>query len=361
MPGAAGDRPAWVVGIGELHRCVATVFERLDLPAADADALAGLLVDTELRGHPDHGVAAVDFLMRCYRTGTLNPTPHVTVLHETDGALLLDGDRGCGPGAPERAMRWCVEKARDRGGMAVAAVRDWQLVVTGAFPRIAAEAGLVGFACTNYEPVIAPPGGVTPVLGTNPMAYAVPADRQPPVVVDIATSASAVLKVRVAAAQGTAMPEGAILDRDGAITTDPARFLTEGGLLTPLGFPLAPHKGFGLGLVVDILGGVLSGSTSGGDVTVGRTGCFFWALDVAAFMPVEEFRARVDALLDQVMGGERRPEAAELLAPGVRGARRHQELTARGTVPLAPESRQVLADACASLGVPLPVPARDGD
>jgi len=90
------------------------------------------------------------------------------VLRETDGAIHFDGDRGCGPSAPTRAMRWCVERARQRKGMAVAAIRDWQLLVAAPYARLAAEAGLIGFACANFLPLVAPPGGRTAVWGRSP-------------------------------------------------------------------------------------------------------------------------------------------------------------------------------------------------
>jgi LDH2 family malate/lactate/ureidoglycolate dehydrogenase len=95
----------------------------------------------------------------------------VRVLNETDDAILLDGDRGCGPRAPARAMRSCIERARERKGIAAAAVRDWQLLVAAPYARLAAEAGVIGFACTNFVSLVAPPGGRTAVFGTNPFAY----------------------------------------------------------------------------------------------------------------------------------------------------------------------------------------------
>jgi LDH2 family malate/lactate/ureidoglycolate dehydrogenase len=122
------------VRIDDLRHCLATAFERLQLTPAGAEGLSGLLVESELRGHPDHGVAALGALAGFYRDGTLNPRPRVRVLHETDGAILFDGDHGSGPGAPTRAMRWCIERARERKGMAVAAVRDWQLLVAAPTP-----------------------------------------------------------------------------------------------------------------------------------------------------------------------------------------------------------------------------------
>lgn len=344
---------ARLVEIDDLRRCLATAFERLELTTEHADGLAGLLVDSELRGHPDHGAAALGLLSGFYREGKLNPRPRVRVLRETDGAILFDGDRGCGPGVPTRAMRWCIERARERQGMAAAAVRDWQLLVPGFFARLAAEAGLIGFACTNYAPLVAPPGGRTAVLGTNPLAYGLPAGRHSPVVLDIATTVTAMQKVRVAAEEGKPMPEGVIFDRAGRPITDPAAFF-DGGLLAPLGSPHAPHKGFGLALFVDALGGLLSGAGYGGGVDSGAPGSFLWALDVEAFVPRQDFLARIDAQIDQIKQGERLPGVDELLVPGERGERRHAELCERGTVPLSPASWQILATECESLGAPLP-------
>jgi LDH2 family malate/lactate/ureidoglycolate dehydrogenase len=342
-----------LVRIDDLRRCLAVAFERLRLPPEDAEGLAGLLVDSELRGHPDHGVAALAVLAGFYRDGTLNPRPRVRVLQQTDGAIHFDGDRGCGPGVPTRAMRWCIDRARQHKGMAVAAVRDWQLLVAAPYARLAAEAGLIGFACTNFVPLVAPPGGRTAVFGTNPFAYGLPAQRHQPVVLDVATTVTSMQKVRVAAQQGRPMPDGVIFDHAGRPITDPVEFL-EGGLLAPLGYPQAPHKGFGLALLVDALGGVLSGAGFAQGVVGGAAGSFLWALDVEAFLPRQEFLARMDAQIDQIKQGERLPGVDELLVPGERGQRRYLDLTARGVVPLAPASWQLLATGCTSLAAPLP-------
>ena len=342
-----------VVRIDDLRDCLVAAFERLGLDPEDADGLAGLLLDSELRGHPDHGVAALGLLIRLYSDGTLNPRPRARVLRESDGALLLDGDRGCGPAQPARAMRWCIERARERKGMAVAAVRNWQLIAAGPYARIAAEAGLIGFACTNFNALVAPPGGRTAVLGTNPLAYGLPAHRHPPVVFDVATTVVAMQKVRVAAEKGESMPAGLIFDRLGLPTTDPAAFL-EGGSLAPLGSPQAPHKGFGLALLIDVLSGVLSGAGFAQGVATDAPGNFLWALDLEAFLPRAEFLARIDALVDQIKQGDRAPGVEELVVPGELGDRRHRTLTAAGAVALEPAGWQILTASCEAVGVPVP-------
>jgi LDH2 family malate/lactate/ureidoglycolate dehydrogenase len=196
------------------------------------------------------------------------------------------------------------------------------------------------------------------VFGTNPFAYGLPAQRHPPVVLDVATTVVAMQKVRVAAKEGKPMPEGLIFDRAGRPTTDPAEFF-EGGSLAPLGSPHAPHKGFGLALFIDALSGVLSGAGFAQAVATGAPGNFLWALDVEAFLPRREFLARMDAQIDQVKQGEPAPGVDELLVPGERGERRYLELTARGAVPLAPTSWQILTSGCEALGVPLPTAVDD--
>jgi LDH2 family malate/lactate/ureidoglycolate dehydrogenase len=340
-----------LVRIDDLRRCLAGAFERLGLEAEDADGLAGLLLDSELRGHRDHGIAALAPLTRMYSGGELNPRPRVRVARETDGALLLDGDRGCGPGAPMRAMEWCIARARERGGMAVAAVRDWQMLVGAPYVRRAAEAGLIGFACTNFIPLVAPPGGRTTVVGTNPLAYGLPAD--PPVVLDVATTVVAMQKVRVALAAGEPMPEGTIFDGAGLPTTDPAAFF-DGGSLAPLGSPHAPHKGFGLAVLVDVLSGVLTGAGFGQGMAADAPGVHLWALDVEAFLPRDQFRARMSELAGQIRGGERAPGVDELVLPGERGERKYREATERGAIELEPAGWEMLTSGLAALGVPPP-------
>jgi len=221
---------------------------------------------------------------------------------------------------------------------------------------MAAEAGLIDFACANAIPMVAPPGGRTPTFGTNPIAYAIPAGHHPPMVLDVATTTGAAFKVRLAAQRNRPVPEGMILDREGRPTTDPNEFV-RGGLMAPLGSPAAPHKGFGLALVIDVLAGILTGAAFARDfpsehATAGNT--FFWTLDVEAFLPREEFLARMEAQIDQVKSGERLAGVDELFVPGERGYRLYHEVTARGTVPLAVATWDALTKACASLSISPP-------
>jgi LDH2 family malate/lactate/ureidoglycolate dehydrogenase len=173
------------------------------------------------------------------------------------------------------------------------------------------------------------------------------------VVLDIATTVTSMQKVRLAAQEGKPMPEGVVFDYAGSSITDPREFLT-GGLMAPLGSPHAPHKGFGLALFIDALSGVLTGAGFARGVAGGAPGNFLWALDVEAFLPRQEFLERMDAQIDQIKQGERLPDVEELLVPGERGQRRYLDLTARGVVPLAPASWELLATGLESLAAPRP-------
>ncbi|PVY97483.1 Ldh family oxidoreductase [Actinomycetospora cinnamomea] len=351
--------PDRTVAPGELQRCLQRVFERLGLDGEDAGPLAGLLLDSELRGHRDHGVAAVGILGDFYRGGSLNPRPQVRVVRETRGALLLHGDRGCGPGAPARAMQWCIDRAREGGGVAAAALDAWQLLVAGPSVRRAAEAGVVGFACTNFAPLVAPPGGRSAVFGTNPLAYGLPTRRHPPVVLDMSTSTSSMQKVRLAAEGGSTVPEGIVLDADGEAAVDP-QALFAGGSLAPLGSPLVPHKGFGLALLVDALTGVLSGGRFAREVERGPAACFFAALDPEWFLPGGEFAARMDEQIDQVKATPVRAGCSEIVVPGEGGERLRQQRIAQDSIPISDASWRLLAARCEELDVALPGFRSDG-
>jgi LDH2 family malate/lactate/ureidoglycolate dehydrogenase len=319
-----------LVRIADLRHCLIEAFERLELPREDAEQVAEVLLDSELRGHESHGVHLIGILADAYRSG-MNPQPSIRVLRETEGALLLEGDHSYVVGAI-RGMSWCIERARERKGMAVAGVRSSQPIVLGFYARMAAEAGLIGFAC------------------------AIPAGRHPPVVLDVATTTGAAFKVRLAAQRSRPVPEGMILDREGRPTTDPNEFVL-GGLMAPLGSPAAPHKGFGLALLIDALAGVLTGAAFARDfpsepATAGNA--TFWALDVEAFLPREEFLARMEDQIDHVKAGERLAGIDELFVPGERGHRRYHELTTRGTAPLSAATWDALTNVCASLSISPP-------
>jgi LDH2 family malate/lactate/ureidoglycolate dehydrogenase len=339
-----------LVPIDSLRRWLVMAFQRMEWSDAEAEQVADVYLDSELRGHESHGVFGLIRLLDS--PDQARPPREIRALRETEHALLLDGG-GSRVVADVRAMRWCIDSARNHGTMAMAGVQRSQPIVPGYFARMAADAGLIGFACTNAIPMVAPPGGRTPTLGTNPLAYGIPAGRYPPIVLDMATTSAAAYSVRLAAQQGRALPIGTVLDSEGNPTTDPTQFLA-GGLMAPLGSPNAPHKGFGLALVVDVLAGVLTGSAFARDLgdDANATGNFFWALDPEVFLPPAEFAARMEAQIEQIRAAAGATDGPVL--PGERGHRRYEELMTRGAVPLSDTTWAVIEKTCAALELPLP-------
>jgi ureidoglycolate dehydrogenase (NAD+) len=343
------------VRIDALQACLEMCLSRLGCPPPHARQIADVLMDGELRGYDDHGAYFIGELAGWMRGGAMNPAPQVKVLRDGPAGVLLDGDRGCGVIGSREAMGRAIEKAK-ASGLACAGLRNsGHFIAAAPYVEMAARAGLIGFACANVTPLMAPVGGRTRTFGTNPLAYAFPAASHPPLIFDMATSATAGFKVRLAALQGRQLPPGLILNAAGEPTTNPQDYVN-GGLILPLGGEHAAHKGYGLAMVVDALAGVLTGAefARSAGVTHGKEGQFFLALDPEVFMPRDEFLRRMDAQIEQAKASERLPGVDEILVPGERGQRRRQRLLESGAAPLGQITWQVLERTCRELDVPLP-------
>jgi LDH2 family malate/lactate/ureidoglycolate dehydrogenase len=285
------------------------------------------------------------------KSGALKPAPNITVVRETESSLLLDGDGGCGVAASYQAMRWCVERARERGIATAGIQRSGHFIAAAPFPTLAAQQGMIAMAAANVVPLMPAPGGRSKTLGTNPFCFAAPTGQGHPLVFDMATSAIAGFKVRILAQQGKSVEEGLVFNAQGQPTTDPGD-LNRGGSLAPVG----GYKGFGLALMVEVLAGVLTGAQFGQSAGVvnGKEGHFFLALNPEAFMPKQDFLARMDELLAWVKAGQKIEGVEEIVYPGERGQRRAAELTASGRVPLNAVAWKTLGEICAETGVGLP-------
>ncbi len=345
---ATGGR---LVDIGALRAAMEGALVKAGMSDEHARQTADVLLDAELRGYDDHGVFFLGEIYKWFKAGALNPAPNIRVVQETDSSLLLDGDKGCAVAASYQAMRWCVERARTRGIATAGIKNSGHFVAAAPFPTWAAKQGFIGLAAANVVPLMPAPGGRSRSLGTNPLCFAAPTGGDYPLVFDMATSAIAGFKARILAQQGKSVPEGLVIDANGRPTTDPGD-LDRGGSLAPVG----GYKGFGMALMVEVLAGVLTGAQFGQNagVTHGKEGHFFLALNPEAFMPLAEFRSRMDELLRWVKSGERIEGVEEIVVPGERGQRRAAELTAQGRAPLDPVAWRTLETVCTEVGVPLP-------
>ena len=253
------------------------------------------LVGANLAGHDSHGIILVPTYIERIRRDHIVPGSRIEVVRETPNTTVVDGHWGFGYVVSEWAMELTISKAKTRGVAAATVFRQSHVGRLADYPIMAANAGLIGLMTADSgrsNKTVVPFGGRLRRLGTNPICMAMPSNLPGPLFIDMATSAVAGGKINVAVAREASIPEGWIVDKDGAPTTDPSD-LADGGAQLPLGASEG-HKGYGLSVMVEILSGILTGLGFGLDPS-GRhnDGCFIAAFDVNAFRPLEEFKREV--------------------------------------------------------------------
>ena len=282
------------------------VFLAMGCPPDDATLATETLLAADLRGVDSHGVARLSGYVRLWEAGRINARPRVGVTYETPSTAVVDGDGGLGLVVGPRAMRVALQKAALVGTGWVSVKNSNHFGIAGYHAMLALAQDMIGVAMTNASPLVAPTFSLDRLLGTNPIAVAVPAGEQPDFVLDMATTTAANGKLEIAQRQGLPIPEGWAQDAAGQASTD-AQAVKNGGALLPLGGVTGSHKGYGLGAVVDIFSAVLSGANYGPWVPpfvaflqppanpVGQgIGHFFGALRVDAFRPAAEFKTHMD-------------------------------------------------------------------
>lgn len=289
-----------------------------------------VLLLSDLRGIDSHGVARLIGYVRLWENKRINANPNITIVHETPTTATVDGDAGLGLVVAPFAMHLAIEKAEKYGSGWVSVRNSNHFGIAGYHSLMAVERDMIGFAMTNASPLVAPTFSNERLLGTNPMCYAFPAGKYPPVIVDMATSAAANGKLEIAQRLGKPVPEGWIQDAEGNYTTDPHALKT-GGSLLPLGSDRehGSHKGFGLSATVDILSAVLSGANYGpwvppfvafldppaDPVGVG-IGHFLGAMRVDGFRPVDEFKLHLDNWIGRFKSASTIHSNQKVIIPG---------------------------------------------
>jgi LDH2 family malate/lactate/ureidoglycolate dehydrogenase len=343
------------VGVEALEDFTRRVFSVAGMPPEDAAVMADKLVGAHLRGFDTHGVNCIPNYVANLREGRVAAWPDIRLERRALWAWAVDGGNGMGHVVADRAMTAVIGSVREIG-IGIASVR--QSTHFGAaclYPLMAAEQGFIGMTLANMAPHVAPWGSREQLFGTNPLAIAVPAGKRPPFVLDMATSAAARRKFRMALELGEPIPEGWALDADGNPTTDPAAAM-EGVAL-----PMGGAKGSGLGMMVEILAGVLSGAHFAGEVldmytNYGRpadSGNFLLALDPSVFLPVDDFARRMDDLIDRLKALEAAPGFDEVRFPGERGARLAEERRRDG-IPLTTATAEELRKLAGEMNLAFP-------
>lgn len=338
---------------GMLRLFAAELFAAAGLSAKAAGRVADALIEADLSGRGSHGLLQADRYVERLIAGAMSTADAPTVISRNHGAIVLDVDGMEGHIVAEDAMRLGIDTARETGIATVAVRRAQHMGVVGRYVRMAAEAGCVGIAMGNTKPVMAAPGGAEKLVGTNPLAIGIPASQEA-IVLDMATTAGTYGRIRQAAALGKVIPEGWALDAEGRPTTDAAEAIK--GLLLPAG----GAKGFALSFMIDLLCGLLSGGAWGtklgliDDSTVGpqMSSYLFIVLDIAAFRPLEEFKAEADEAIAQLRQSRRAAGVDRLYTPGEQSAERLAEST--GEIRLAPAVARALAERGRQLGVAVP-------
>jgi len=301
----------------QLQTLVQTMFEKCGMTAPDAALLADSLVFADLSGVHSHGVLRVPEYVKKLTVGGVNPQGRPFIARDSGACLVVDGGNSMGQIGAHFAMQKVIERAATTG-IAAAAIRGSNHCGALAyFARMALDQEMIGIATTNALPTMAPWGGAERILGINPVAFAIPAGAELPIVYDAAFSGSAHGKIRVYKQKGLTLPEGWALDREGRPTTDPAVALD--GLLAPIG----GFKGAGLALIMGILSSMLSGAAYGTELgsleagpKPGEDGHFVAAIRVGAFEEVDRFKARVDQAIQQIHNVKLAPGFARTYAPG---------------------------------------------
>ena len=338
----------------DLRTFLADVAAAHGVPRADADLLADTLVVAELWGHPSHGAIRMPWYAARLRSGAMTARTQVETVRDSGSVVVLDGHDGIGQVITRRAVEIGVERARAHGVSAVAVRGSGHFGTAAYFTRYAAERGCIALLATNASPAMAPWGGRSKLVGTNPWSIAAPGPDGDVLVMDMANTAVARGKVYVAADRGESIPQGWGARADGTPTTDPREAIA--GLIQPVGGP----KGYVMAFMFDVLAGVLTGSAFGADVVgpyrpVGRSGAghLLITLDVAAFSDPDDYAQRVAALAAQVRGSEPAAWSDGVLTPGQLEDRNRERREADG-IPVSDQTWAELTTLADATGVALP-------
>ncbi|MBX2933226.1 MAG: Ldh family oxidoreductase [Ferruginibacter sp.] len=306
------------------------IFLSIGCNSTDAETAANALLSADLRGVDSHGVARLSGYTRLWDAGRVNAKPSIKIVHETASTAVVDGDSGLGLVVAPYAMQVAIGKAKNAGTGWVSVKNSNHFGIAGYHAMMALQHDMIGIAMTNASALVAPTFSAERMLGTNPIAVAIPAGNEPVFVADFATTTAANGKLEILQRKNLAAPQGWIQDKDGQPSTD-AGEIKKGGMLLPLGGDKehGSHKGYALGAIVDIFSGILSGANYGPwvppfpayipmpqDMPGQGIGHFFGAMRIDAFRTADEFKTDMDKWVQRFRKSKTIPGQQKVIIPG---------------------------------------------
>ncbi len=314
----------------ELREFILDICKIMGCSTEDANITSDVLLAAELRNISSHGVSRLNDYVNLWKSGRINTIPNIVIVHETLSTAVMDGDSGLGMVVANSAMNLAISKANSAGTGWVSVRNSNHFGIAGYYAMMALEHDMIGITMTNANPLVAPTFSIDRLLGTNPIAVAIPAGKHPPFVADFATTPIARGKLDLMHKKGEKAPIGYVQDKEGNPNTDP-NILTQGGAIVPLGgdYLHGSHKGYCLASIVDIFSAIFSGANFGPFVPPSvaflpvldnqpgiGTGHFFGAMRIDAFQKAEEFKDQMDLWIQTFKNAKPDFEHDKVIVPG---------------------------------------------
>jgi L-2-hydroxycarboxylate dehydrogenase (NAD+) len=349
---------------GYLFDFTRSVFMKMGCSEADSEIIADVFLAAELRDHASHGMIRIKDYFELWKSNRINIKPNVRIVHESPSTAVVDGDNAVGMVAAKKSMEIAIEKAKTAGTGWIATKNSNHFGIAGYYSMMALEHDMIGICLTNANPLVAPTFSVSKMMGTNPIAIAIPALDQPPFVADFATTPVARGKLAIAEMKGEKVTFGLVQDKMGNPSDDPSILKSGGSMLTLGGDRLhGSHKGFCLTAVVDIFSAVFSGANFGPFVPpsvaylpvlekkVGAgTGHFFGAMRIDAFQTVDDFKSKMDDWILTFRSAKPAEDKTHVIIPGD-PEREAEERNMRDGIKLVPSIREDLLEIAKVLGI----------
>lgn len=305
------------IDIDQVKELMQKILESYGVSKNDSIIVSNSIIDAEISGIESHGLIRLKPYVKRIQEELINPKPNIQIVQDRESLIIVDGDNGLGQVVGNKTLEYCFEKLQSRS-VVVASVRNSNHFGTsGYFAKKAAQKGYLAIVASNASPSMAPWGGITSLLGTNPLAVSFPITGSEEFTLDMATSASAKGKIRSSERNGMQIPKGVAIDKGGYDTTDPTTALA-GSIL-----PMGQHKGYGLSMCIDVLCAALSSASLSYETEsmfnsneIANIGHFFLLIKIEDLMDVKQFENRMQKWVKQLKEAKLRPGFEEILIPG---------------------------------------------